>query len=88
MELRKQMQSTGVYKEHFGNNNPVLIFIGRLTPVKQLDMLVQAVADLKRDGQQYNLVFIGDGPERKKLATMVSKLQLAGAGVVLWCLLR
>ena len=76
MELRKQMQSTGVYKEHFGNNNPVLIFIGRLTPVKQLDMLVQAVADLKRDGQQYNLVFIGDGPERKKMAPMVSNYNL------------
>lgn len=76
MELRKQMHLTGIYKKHFGNNNPVLIFIGRLTPVKQLDLLVQAVADLKNEKQLYNLVFIGDGPEQKKLEDMVVSLQL------------
>ena len=76
MELRKQMNPTEIYKKHFGNNNPVLIFIGRLTPVKQLDMLVQSVADLNEKGQQYNLVFIGDGPERQKLEKMVADYQL------------
>lgn len=76
MELRKQMHPTEIYKEHFGNDNPVLIFIGRLTPVKQLNMLVQAVADLKDKKQLYNLVFIGDGPERLKLEKMVTDYEL------------
>lgn len=78
MELRKQMQPTSVYADHFGNSNPVLIFIGRLTPIKQLDMLVQAVADMKTQGRMYNLVFIGDGPMRAGLEQSVENLNIKG----------
>lgn len=74
MELRKQMKPTTVYSNHFGNNHPVLIFIGRLTPTKQLDMLVQSIADLKKDERIYNLVFIGDGSMRASLEQMVAEL--------------
>ncbi len=77
MELRKQMKKTAVYIEHFGNQNPILIFIGRLTPVKRLDMLVQAITDLKSKGQDYNLVFIGDGPMRKELEQKVKSLNIS-----------
>lgn len=76
MGLRKQMQASSVYLDHFGNTNPVLIFIGRLTPVKQLDMLVQAVADLKAKDQMYNLVFIGDGPMRASLEQCAENLNI------------
>lgn len=76
IKLRNQMHLTGIYKKHFGNSNPVLIFIGRLTPVKQLTMLVQAVADLKEKNQMYNLVFIGEGSEHQKLEEMVANNKL------------
>lgn len=76
LELRKQMQRSAIYREHFGNDNPVLIFIGRLTPIKQLDMLVQAIADLKEKGQHFNLVFIGDGPMRKSLDALSRDLNI------------
>lgn len=72
-ELRKQMRPTSIYSDHFGNSNPVLIFIGRLTPIKQLDMFIDAVARLKADGQNYNIVFVGDGPMRKSLEKQVEK---------------
>lgn len=32
--LRNKMKSTGLYKEHFSNDYPILCFIGRLTAVK------------------------------------------------------
>lgn len=76
LKLRKQMQSTAIYKEHFGNDNPVLIFIGRLTKVKKLDMLVEAVAHLKEKGDNYNLIFVGDGVERESLELRVERLGL------------
>ncbi|WP_071145191.1 glycosyltransferase [Bacteroides ihuae] len=79
IELRKQMQPTNIYKEHFCNSNPVLIFIGRLTPVKQLDMFVDAVAKLKAEGQNYNIVFVGDGPMRQSLEEQVEKACLKDA---------
>lgn len=76
IELRKEMNTSCIYKKHFGNNNPVLIFIGRLTPIKRLNMLVQVIEDLKCRGQKFNLVFIGDGPERQKLEDLVRNYNL------------
>lgn len=74
--LRNQIKPSSIYKEHFGNSNPVLIFIGRLTPVKRLDLLVDAVDKLKKQGNEYNVVFIGDGSERENLRNNVSRLDL------------
>lgn len=76
LKLRQQVQLTSIYREHFRNNNPILIFIGRLTPIKRLDILINAVDKLKQLGQNYNLVVIGDGIERKALELMVHRLGL------------
>lgn len=68
LDLRKQLSSSDIYKEHFGNSHPVLLFIGRLTPVKRLDMLLDALDLLNHRGENYNLVFVGDGKEKESLA--------------------
>lgn len=73
-ELRESIKPSRIYTEHFGNTHPVIIFIGRLTKVKQLDMLVNAVADLNKQGQPCNLVFVGDGVERDNLEAQVKDL--------------
>ena len=65
--LRKNIKPSNIYAEHFGNRFPVIIFIGRLTKVKQLDMLVEALSVLKTRKVFYNLVLIGDGSERTML---------------------
>ena len=67
LELRKKMFSNNIYKEHYGNENPVLLFIGRLTEVKKLDQIIEAMSLLKSKGQEYNCVFVGDGPMRETL---------------------
>lgn len=76
IQLRNELGHTDVYKNHFGNDAPVLLFIGRLTSVKRLDMLVQAVSDLKNKGKCYNVIFIGDGEMRLALEQMVRDLNL------------
>ena len=75
-KLRESISPSKLYSEHFGNNNPVIIFIGRLTKVKKLDMLVDAVAELKTKGENYNLVFVGDGVEGERLKAKVKGLGL------------
>lgn len=65
-----------IYRRHFGNGNPVLFFIGRLTKVKRLDMLVRSVDLLRKRGEVVNLVFIGDGPETSALKKQVETLGL------------
>lgn len=70
IELRQNVKTTSIYSEHFGNSNPVLIFLGRLTPVKKLDMILDAMTILKDKGEFYNMVFVGDGSEMDMLADL------------------
>lgn len=74
LKLRNEITKSSIFYNHFGNKRPVIIFIGRLTEVKKLDMLVEAIALLKTRGEFYNLVFVGDGPKRNHLEEQVSKL--------------
>ena len=73
LELRNSGLKSEIFKKHFHNENPVLIFIGRLTPVKKLDMLVKAIAILREKGENYNLVFVGDGTEKEKLISLTKQ---------------
>lgn len=72
-ELRESIVTSNIYKEHFGNEDPTIIFIGRLTKVKKLDMVIDALANLKAKGENYNLVFVGDGVEKQNLEQEVMK---------------
>lgn len=74
--LRESITPSNIYKEHFGNDNPTIIFIGRLTKVKKLDMVVDALSKLKTRGKNYNLVFVGDGIEKQNLEVKVSETGL------------
>ena len=56
---------------HFKNDFPTLVFVGRLTEVKQLDWLIRAQAFHKSQGLNYNLLIVGDGVERRKLEQLV-----------------
>ena len=60
------------WKTVFGNDLPVLVFIGRLTEVKKLDMLLEASGILSARGLDVNVAFIGDGPEKERLTGLAS----------------
>ncbi len=77
VRIRKKIQRTSIYTEHFGNEQPVLIFIGRLTKVKKLSMLLDAVSILRKRGKYYNVVFVGDGEERLALEERIKELDLS-----------
>ncbi|HQG68659.1 MAG TPA: glycosyltransferase, partial [Paludibacteraceae bacterium] len=50
---------------------PVIAFIGRLTAIKKLNLLLDAVKQLNSESTRINLVFIGDGPEKKVLELLI-----------------
>ena len=79
IKLRNAIKPSNIYADHFGNNNKTLLFIGRLTEVKRLDMLIQTAANLQKEGKQYNIVLVGDGVMKDAL-----KKQAAEAGVNVW----
>ena len=54
-----------------------LVFMGELRPVKGIDVLIEAVAMLKRDGRRVTATLVGSGPERESLQIQVGRLGLA-----------
>lgn len=74
--IRKELVPIKVYQEHFGNDNPNLFFVGRLTPVKQLDQILDAMDISNKRGLRYNLTFIGGGTEEDRLKTKTDSLGL------------
>lgn len=74
--IRRKLISSDIYQKHFSNNNPVICFIGRLTEVKRLDILLEAVSVLRKRGEDYNIVLIGDGEMRDSLTQKIRLLDL------------
>lgn len=74
--FRQANLESDIYLNHFKNNNPVIIFSGRLTPEKKLEQLVYASKKLSEKGIDINLVFIGKGPVEQFLTSEMTQLGL------------
>lgn len=61
---------------HRGQGSRVL-FVGRLAAVKGLPVLLRAVADLAKSGNDLQLSIAGDGPDRSSLAAQAQRLNIA-----------
>lgn len=62
-----------VRKKLFENaDDPLLVFVGRIDRDKRVDILVDAVAMLRRQGFPTNLLIIGDGPERQNVEQLAA----------------
>lgn len=73
LSLRNILKTENIYQEHFNNNHPNLIFIGRLTAIKKLDLLIEAMFILKKKGEHLNLTLIGSGTEKNVLEKLALK---------------
>jgi glycosyltransferase involved in cell wall biosynthesis len=56
-----------------------LMFIGELRPVKGIDVLIDAIAQLHSAGRNITATFVGDGPDRDALMGQVERLGLTQA---------
>jgi glycosyltransferase involved in cell wall biosynthesis len=58
-------------------DNPLrVLFVGRLVPVKGLDLLLQAVARIAAGGASLRLDIVGDGPLRAEWSALAARLGL------------
>lgn len=67
---------SSILTDRFHNDAPVILFTGRLTAVKRLDMLVEAVKTLNDTGVECNLLIVGDGPYRAELERLIADASL------------
>ena len=59
------------------SNAPVLICTSRLTKERGLDLILNAMSQLQKQGLDTCLLLVGDGSEREPLAQMANHLRLA-----------
>lgn len=78
LSLRNSLKPTSVFFDHFGNDRKNIVFIGRLTAVKRFDLLLDAVNELRKQGECVNVTFIGDGVERMNMERRADELGIRG----------
>ena len=76
LELRGQLVIKKVFNRYFDNSYPTVLFIGRLTKVKKLDMLVRAVSHLRRKSVKVNLFIFGEGEMESDLKDLSAELDV------------
>lgn len=76
IKIRKTLRHENIYKDHFNNDNYNLYFVGRLTPIKKLEQVIEAMAICNNNGIFYNLTFIGGGVESENLKRKARNLNL------------
>ncbi len=67
-------------------SNNTILFVGRISPEKNLNSLISLFRFFKKDNLDYKLVLVGDGPIRDKLQNDILKydLNIEITGSVLW----
>jgi glycosyltransferase involved in cell wall biosynthesis len=81
--LRKEITSEKVAElraDLFKDPNlPLIVFVGRLTPQKELNVILEVGVILREQGMSINTLFIGDGPERERLENLMLKYELVAS---------
>jgi L-malate glycosyltransferase len=58
-------------------NERLVAYTGRIQPEKRLDLLIQAVVKLAREGKYVHVVLVGEGGAREAIAQMADKAGIA-----------
>lgn len=70
----KLRQSWGVDDE-----TTVLLSVGRLSPEKEIDLIIETFATLKQQNKKVKLIIVGDGPDRERLQQMTQQKHLTSS---------
>ena len=74
--IREKIKKTQVYENKFQNTDPTIIFLGRLTKVKKVELFLNACSNLIKSGIHCNMVIVGDGDESENLKSIINNLKL------------
>ncbi len=57
-------------------SRPLIVWVGRMVPVKNLDLLIEAAEIKANRGDDFVLCLLGDGPERARIAKLIESKDL------------
>ncbi len=61
--IYKNLKVSNIYQEHFGNTDPVIIYIGRIQKRKKIEQIVEAMRLAAKQGFNFNFVLVGKTTE-------------------------
>lgn len=61
-----------------GEGEMLLVFVGRIVPIKRLDLLLRALAGAREVDPRLRLAIVGDGGERPQLERQAAELGIGG----------
>ena len=64
--------------ESLAGDKSILLWVGRISPEKGLDMLLKAYVDLRSRRDDLLLVIVGDGPDRERLSAIAGDTVFLG----------
>ena len=76
-QLYQLAEKTKVYIEHFGNSDPVVIFIGRIQKRMKIHLLIEAQEYLIRKGCNLNVVLVGPSIDGEGIEQLVHQKGLS-----------
>lgn len=71
LKVRAKIGDSGFVRNYFGNDNPYVCFVGRLTKSKRLELLLEAAKETT-----YNIILVGEGAARAELETLAEQLSI------------
>lgn len=77
LPVRNSLKKSVIYSDHFQNDLPTIVFVGRLTPIKKLDLILKAQAICKEKQVLFNVAYIGDGSVIDTLKNVANELNLS-----------
>ena len=77
VEIRNMLSKTSLSEKYFSNNHPVIIFIGRITKSKKIDLLILALSELKKKGIFCNAIVIGKEVDELDIKKQIKDLGLS-----------
>lgn len=78
LDYQEQLKRRGAptqnpFKEHFKNDNANIIFIGRLTQEKKLDLIIRAITNEQNPLRYLNVTFVGTGEDEDRLKKVINE---------------
>lgn len=72
----EKLKKSNVYYNYFGNDNPTLIYIGRIQRVKKTEQILDAMLLLKERGKNLNLIVVGENVDDELFLKKLEEYQL------------
>ncbi len=78
LSIRKTLSRTKLYQDHFSNNNPNIIYVGRIQKIKKLDLLIQAIKQMNDENRPCNCIIVGPVSDDKSIPNLIKAIGIEG----------